>query len=370
MTPSHGHQSRRHFLRSAAALALVGVTSMSAGSRPLRANPSTACGIGTVVPIGTDPRIELMSVVQLLADYFLVSQYDTAYKNEMRSRFARFAAHPVVDMFRRMAEERFNFSTVPDVILRYSPPPALEPRIVVPPHLVEAAGGENRLASFIAALRAFARESAFELFFRQHEPFYAALAERAGATAAPVTAALACYVGTAIENGRVILGPLLHDGGFAAFYDLPDGSTEAFALIGPTPPVDGLPSFGDAARMEELVAHEFGHLLVNPLTERHRELVYSHEAAFAPIAEAMRRNGYADWKASVDEHVIRAITSRLAAASRGEEAGAAAAADQVGRGYVYVPALIDRLKRYERDRSRYPRLEDYYPELLRAFVVK
>ena len=320
------------------------------------------------VYVGTDPRIELMTVVQVLAGYFLVTPYDTWYKQEVETHFRSHANHPAVTLFKKLSDQRFNFSTVPDVILRYSPPPALQPRMPIPSGLSQAAGGPEMLETFIEALRDFAIQSDFQSFYAQHQAFYSKLADRTRGPVSTVVDKLERYTGSPIRNGGVVLGPLLHDGGFAAFYDLPNGSSEAWALIGPNPPVEGMAQFGDAARLEDLVAHEFGHLIVNPLTEAHAGAVAASEALFEPVKEAMHRNGYATWKTTVDEHIIHAITSRLAAISRGEVAAQAAAADSVKRGFIYVPILVDRLKKYESQRERYPTLASFYPELLKAFA--
>lgn len=322
------------------------------------------------VYVGADPRIELMSVVQVLAGYFLVTPYDSRYKQEVEAHFGRHANHRAVTLFKELSEQRFNFSTVPDIILRYTPPPALQPRVPVPSELSEAAGGPEMLASFVNALRDFAVQSDFKRFYAEHELFYTALASRSHGSASAVVAALERYTGSPIRNGRVILAPLLHDGGFAAFYDMPEGSAEAWALIGPNPPLEGIPWFGDATRLEDLIGHEFGHLIVNTLTEAHADAVAASEASFPAVRDAMYRNGYSNWKTTVDEHIIHAITSRLAASSRGEAAAEAAVAESVKRGFLYVPALVARLKRYESQRERYPTLASFYPELLEAFAER
>lgn len=338
---------------------------LAACARPAQLPPTPAPPAQVAVIV--DSRIELMSAVQLLAGYFLVSPYDSAYEAEMRAHFAPHVRHPAVTLFRQMSKEGFAFSNVPDTLMRYTPPPALAPRIAVTERLTAAAGGQARLDAFMEALRDFARASDFALFFAAHRPFYEGLAERSRAAATAPVAALQAYTGMPVRGATVVLGPLLHDGGFAVFYDLPGGGSEAFALVGPTKPVEWTIHFGDAERLEDLVAHEFGHLIVNPLGDAHAAAIEARAAAFPPIAEAMRRNGYSNWKTSVDEHVIRAVTARIAARARGEEAGAAAVAEEVERGFVHVPALAERLKRYEARRGNYPTLADFSPELLAAF---
>jgi hypothetical protein len=81
----------------------------------------------------------------------------------------------------------------------------------------------------------------------------------------------------------------------------------------------------------------------------------------------MRREGYSSWDQVINESIIRAITSRLTAADRGEEAANAEVAEEVKRGFVYVPALVDELRRYEKSRDTNASIKDFYPSLLDVF---
>ncbi len=65
---------------------------------------------------------------------------------------------------------------------------------------------------------------------------------------------------------------------------------------------------------------------------------------------------------------MRAVTVRFATRVQGEEAGRAALEEELGRGFVHVPALLEGLMRYESDRQRCPRLADFLPELLLPLV--
>lgn len=321
------------------------------------------------VAVGSDPRIELLSVIQLLSRYFLVTGHDIAYKAEVQTRFGPFADHRAVTLFREMARGDFRFNSVPDAIMRFGNPPALAQRLPPTPELAEAAGGEARLQEWVAALRDFAQASRFNDFYREHQPYYQQLAAAARPSVQPVVRDLNAYTGMPLSNATVVLGPLLHDGGFAAHYEFPDGRREAYAFVGPVAASAGIPDFGSAERMESLVAHEFAHLVINPTTERLAPEVNRYSHRLPAMAEAMRRRGYGGWNSVVNEHIIRAITVRLAALSRGEAAGQQALRQEVEWGFAYVPALVERLKVYEANRARYRTIADFYPELLTAFAA-
>jgi hypothetical protein len=319
--------------------------------------------------VEVDSRIELISVVQLLSGYFLVSGLDLAYKREAQAYFAPFKSHPAVQKFKEMSKGDFSFSRVPDSLMRFTRPPALEARGVIPKTIEDSAKDQAELAAFIPLLRDFVQTSNFSRFYDQHQPLYAELSQAALPSVSKVLSNLERYTGSKIHDAKVVLGPLLHDGGFAASYETPGGESEAFAFIGPTSTVNGLPSFGDQARMDDLVGHEFAHVIINPITEKNRAEVDRYEYQFAAIAPAMKKRGYGGkWDVVVSEHVIRAITARLALQNRGQEAQQKVIDQELKWGFAFVPALTERLEYYERNRARYPTISDFYPELLKAFA--
>jgi hypothetical protein len=321
------------------------------------------------VRVVVNPRIELMSVVQLLSGYALVTRYESPYTGDAQRHFAPFSAHPAAIMFREMSEAGFAFSHVPTAMLSLTEPPALEPRVYFEPLMLQAAGGEEQLLIFAEALRDFVKQSRFLAFFDAHRDTYAAMAEHSWPAVQQARAVLEEYTGTPLQNSTVVLGPLLHDGGFAARYRPESGPAEAYAFIGPSRGVSNdLPEFGGSARLLQQVGHEFAHLVVDPVTSVHDPLVQRHSSLYDPIADVMRRNAYPRWETVVNEHIIRAITTRLAFRERGEEAGRQELTRELQRGYVHLPALLGRLEEYEQNRGQYPTIEEFYARPFSVFT--
>ena len=345
-----------------AALSLLAVASQACA--PLEEPRSAPVSQATVT---VDQRIELMGVIQLLSGYFLVSYLDSGYKRDAASFFATCSDHAAVKKFSALSASGFDFNNVPEAFISLSAPPELQPRFPLGDSVIASAGGEENLAGFWASARDFAQECRFEEFYASHQPEYERMVAQSRPTVVASTRSLVAYLGTPLGSTQVILGPLLHDGGFASRVDGNRGQAAAFAFIGPNALTAGSVDFGDAARLQPLVAHEFAHTVINPLTARHSSQVAATEGNFGPLREAMRREGYGSWDQVINESIIRAITSRLTAADRGEEAANAEVAEEVKRGFVYVPALVDRLRRYEKNRDAIARIADFYPELLGVF---
>jgi hypothetical protein len=270
-----------------------------------------------------------------------------------------------------MWKKEFHFSEVPTAIYAFTPPPGLLPRRGLSEATLKAAGGEAKLLELIAAMREFQQVSDFDSFFASQQPLYASLLRQTRPAVGRATHRLQEYLGMPLANTTVVLGPLLHVGGFAATYDTDGRSApEVVAFVGPDDVVGGAPSFGSEERIGELVSHEFAHAVINPLAERHREMIAQSSHLHAPVAGKMLENGYGKWDQAVYEHIIRAITARMTARDKGEETGRKAVAEELGRGFVHVPALVESLKVYEASRIKYPTIAAYFPQLLSVFSAR
>ena len=329
-------------------------------------NPPSTPSLQTRVVV--DERIELMSVIQLLSGYQLTSNLASDYKKEAGRYFSVCSNHAAVTEFANLSAGEFNFSVVPDAFIALSQPPALIQRFPAKDEVVEAAGGSANYEQFINLVRNFAAECDFAGFHAAHRGYYHDLESAARPAINASTNSLVTYLGMPLGSTEVVLGPLLHDGGFATRYVDENGDALAFAFIGPVGMVDGRATFGSADRLQPLVAHEFAHTVVNPLTSRYAATVSASEQSFALLVDGMRLEGYASWEQVVNENIIRAITARLTALDRGDAAGRAEVADDVRRGFAYVPALVASLEKYESDRITYSTLAEFYPDLLRVFV--
>lgn len=337
----------------------------------LQAAPDAPPGAGTMerarVVAAVDPRIELLATVQLLAGYErtgLLTRHAVAYKSEVREWFEPFREHAAARLFAELWPTGFAFDTPVAVVLHLGPPPELAPRAEIGADLVARAGSPERLARFLDALRTFAQDTEFATFFAEQEAHFAALEADARARLAGVDAGLLeDYYGERRSAYRIVLAPLFHEGGFGPSVTLPDGGIEIYSVVGPSGAPDGRADFGTAEDFRYLVWHEFAHSFVNPLIAAEATRVAATETLYSELAERMRAQGYGTWLNVLQEHVVRAVTVRLAYRVQSPEAGRTALAEELGRGFEHVPALAHALERYEAERARYPSLAAFVLEL-------
>ena len=165
---------------------------------------------------------------------------------------------------------------------------------------------------------------------------------------------------------NIILAPLF-TGGFGPRIERSSGKYDIYNILGPTNIKAGLPSFGSEQSFRHIAWHEFSHSFVNPTTAKFSRDIDQYEALYEPISIRMKGQAYRDWQTCVNEHIVRAVTTRLAYRELGSDAGGRALRGEKERGFAYVQALCESLVDYEKHRDTYPTFVDFYPELINVF---
>jgi hypothetical protein len=317
-----------------------------------------------------DPRIELMAVTQVLADYGwtgLLARQDTPYRREVDAWFAPFKQHAAVKRFAELARAGYTFDGPARTMICLSAPPELKLELHPEECGAQRAGGEASLEAWLEQLRDFARASDFGGFFRAHAGLYALMEEATRKKLVRDYAAdLEAYHGIRQASYTIIPTPLLV-GNYGLRRARPDGRFDIFGILGASGTSDGVAQFGSVETLRALVWHEFGHSFVNPEVERLSAMVEKSKKLMDPIAAKMRASAYQQWRTVAIEHVDRAVAVRLAFRELGEDAGEQALANERASSFAYVGALADRLKEYEQHRDRYPTFRDFAPRLIAVF---
>ena len=322
--------------------------------------------------IFVDPRIELLAVVQSLGDYGerlgLINTMASSYKKDVEDHFAPFKDHPAIGLFSEMSKVGFSYDAPPATMIHLSNPPELKKTRPISKETIRRAGGEEKLDAFLVQLRDFAVLSNFMEFFSGHQDEFQELAETAMAHFGGINPvkSLEEYYGVKQKSYNIVLAPLFR-GNYGPRLEHEDGRFDVFNIVSPIRLYDGTPHFGAADYFEFLAWHEFSHSFINPLTEKNRDEVMKYSSLYAPIAEKMTSQAYGNWITTVNEHIVRAVTTRLNAHSKGAEYGERVLEAERSRGFFYVPDLCAKLEEYEANRKKYPVLADFYPLLIDVF---
>jgi Domain of unknown function (DUF4932) len=270
----------------------------------------------------------------------------------------------------------FRFGHPPSVMLHLSNPPLLEEKIPVDDFLIRMAGSRAKLDEFVQAMRTFAADAEFMDFYVGHESAYAQLAAGYRKNMEwDYVKDLEVYYGYRQEAYHLILAPLFHPGGFGPRIKTPEGSYQAYAIVGPKGVAEDQPDFGAGDSMRRLCWHEFSHSFVNHLTDMHldrlRGPVGTLESRKLPAQVIEQIKTFGLWDVHLadqaSEYVVRAATTRLSAIKLGREKADRALEMEKNQGFPHLEAICACLEQYEKLREKYPSLKDYFPQIAAAF---
>lgn len=325
----------------------------------------------TRLNIDVDSRIELVITVKLLCNYEGLTRYDVAYSQSMRDYFSPFKTHEAVKLFKKVTEHGTYSDAYLGPVLSLSKPPELTPLFPYEnyEYYIRAFQDETRFRTFYELLSDFAIHSDFDTFFKSQTAYYQSLIDTVFETLGSenLIDVLEQYYGMRHRDYNLVLSPLFQHGGIGPRVRNPDSRLSIFSVIGPVGSVDGIPVFGTGDELLELIWHEFGHSFVNPVTERHRSAIGKYASLLDPILEKMvKTGGYGDWEICLNEHLIRAITSRLFHREWGPKHGDRLLVRDIEKGFRYLPALLRALEDFEQHHIQNQTFGDYYPALLKA----
>ena len=323
--------------------------------------------------VSVDPRMELLSAIQLISNYDknfnLITEYSFLYKYNMNQYFEPYKEHKAVALLNEMSSKGYAYDAPPTTMLYVAPTEELELVNKVPKDLEMRAGGSKQLQDFYEALSDFMKISKFRAFYESNMPLYQKCVDDTVKVleGEDYIADIENYYGIKQNTYNIILTPLFHEGGFGPRVLNENGGYDIYNIMGPVGMEDIMPVFSSKEELRYLIWHEFGHSFVNPVTNKNLKRVNKYKALMEPIQEAMTNQAYPDWPTCVNEHIVRANTARLTKTELGEEAYKQIIKREKGRGFIYIEALANKMEEYELNREKYKDFEAFYPEILKVF---
>ena len=314
--------------------------------------------------ISIDPRMEILSTVQVLSNYPMIKR-DLPYSKDIVNSFESFSSHEAVTMNNTLLQSGFTYHVPVTFMLHLSQLPKLEPKIAYTEEAMKRSGGNDNLEQYRKAIKQFAEKTDFEAFWNSKVLFYNQILDLTIAEINDIdlTKVLEGYFNEAFDSYNITISPLFI-GGYGVNITDADGKVAIYGCLTTTNTKDGIP-FLNRDYLLEFVWHEFGHSFVNPLTNKYSDRVKSLNMLFEPIKEFMSHSAYGGWESCVNEHVIRAVGVRLLELNLGAQQAKASLEKELQQRFIYIEPLIEKLKYFEiqRDNNKMT-FSEYYPELL------
>lgn len=321
------------------------------------------------VRITVDPRTELLSIVQYLSQYRdpnepLIAREQFRYRADVDAHFARFAEHPAVRMMTRLSKEGCSFSWPAVLVLRSDQNLRLRNDLKPTRYLDLACGSDRQLQDLTDELRSFSEQTRFAAFFKAERAFYSELEKELAANLdRDYVRELENFYGVRYSGYDIILVPLYGPVGYGPVLETTRGEKHIYAILGTHSVREGRPRFADKAYLADMQRHEFSHSFVNPLTARFSEEAKKSSSLLRRMTLAQKNGVCGEWEECLNESVVRAVTTHLAFA-QSQQAGEDALKEELSRGAVLTPLLLELLREYSNQRAEYPDFTSYYPVLL------
>lgn len=319
----------------------------------------------------TDNRVELLSIVFRLAGNreYNMSQFKL-YTDKIDSYFAPYKEHELIEFAQGLRQERgVSYDAVMSMAIHLDND--LNPLIEFTDKIPESRWGKDNAYKFVELLKKFYKDADCEKFFKENEAMYAEASRRF----LPVYEDLdlswyKTFYGKEADEKFIIINALATGGGnYGAAITPPGGKREVYAIMGAwSMDSIGMVVYGKNGYFSTLI-HEFNHSFVNHLIDKNDSaLKDSGEKIFGKVKEKMASQAYGNWKTVMYEALVRAAVIKYMKDHNFDQVDIAReTGQQLSRGFIWIRELVEELEKYDKNRSKYPTLESYMPNIVAAY---
>ena len=319
---------------------------------------------------GVDPRVELMSILFRLAGNNEYHQCRApAYDKAIESYFASYRYHGAAQLARNLGA---GFAGPMKLAVHVADVDSLGERVPFDRsgfHLYES-WDADKARRFLGAARRFVADTNFHGFLNSQKALYDATNARLQAFI-PDQADLgwfARFFGPQ-PTARLMIVPGLANGAasYAARVVDAGGAQEIYAIPGVSKvDAEGIPVFDADWRITMVI--EFVHVYASPAATKLATL--AEKAArqmYEPVAEAMQRQSYGNWKSMLEASLARAAAIEYVMEHDGPDAARKVLRRENTRSFFWMAGLVDVLESYRQGREQYPTFESFMPRVAEFF---
>nr|AIA99601.1 hypothetical protein [uncultured bacterium contig00103(2014)] len=319
----------------------------------------------------TDNRVELLSIVfRLAGNQEYNNSYFKLYTDKIDSCFAPYKEHELIKFAQELRQERgVSYDAVMKMAVHLDND--LNPIVEFTDKIPEQRWGKDNAYKFVELLKKFYKDAACEKFFKENETIYAEASRRF----LPVYEELdlswyKTFYGKEADEKFIIINALTTGGGnYGVSVTSPDGKREVYAIMGAwSTDSTGMVVYGKDGYFPTLL-HEFNHSFVNHLIDKNESALKENgEKIFEKVKDKMSSQAYGNWKTMMYEALVRAAVIKYMKDHDFDQVTIAReTGQQLMRGFIWIRELVDELEKYDKNRSTYPTLESYMPNIVAAY---
>ncbi|MDH6356139.1 hypothetical protein M2132_002502, partial [Dysgonomonas sp. PH5-45] len=325
-----------------------------------------------VVKPKVDERMELLSTVFRLAG---ASEYVAndlkQYTEQVDNYFSPHRNHPIIAYAQ---EIRKNHGIGYDAVMSFAQQIEIDGTISFIENRVdgslESRWTDESADTFLKLLNDFYKESRFHDFFVSNKGLY----EKAENNFSLILNAIDFswfenfYGVKRPESYKLVISMLNGGSNYGGTVNKKDGSGNIYAVIGSwsTDSV-GTPVY--SPRITSIIIHEYNHSYCNPLIAKYYDdMADNAETAFSLVKGVMQRQAYGNSQTMLCETLVRAseIMYQLKDSNNVTLKNRLCTAE-IAKGFLWTGQIVDLLYEYKNERSTYPTLDDFMPQIVSLF---
>lgn len=322
-----------------------------------------------------DNRVELLSIIARLAGYQEYNSDDNKiYVQEIHQYFDKFKEHPLIKFMKEIrSTNSIGYDAVMAMAIHLEQPPKLKPIVSFTKTIPDKRWGPDTAAKFVVLLQQFYKDADCTTFFKNHENNYKTAAQQFTKVFEQLDIDWYYkYYGKAPkEKFNVIIGLGNGDGNYGSKIVFPDKRESIYAIMGSWKfDSTGTPEYKPDNYLPTLI-HEFNHSFINYLTDLNEKKLQSPgQLIYDSVSTEMQRQAYGEWRTMISESMVRASVVRyLMKHNTDPKVADKELQIQLQRGFYWLKGLVDVLGTYENERTKYPTLESFMPEIISFYNI-
>jgi len=315
-----------------------------------------------------DPRIELYNIIAMQAGHPGITASNIKYKQDCLEYFSKYKNLEAPSLLYETIQKGWSIDDPMSFLLYLDNNFNLKKGLNS--ETIKRGGGIEQISKLAKSFKEFAEKSKFSTFFNEiQKDCYSQILANIKYNFKDFLGLeyLENYYGEKNNSYNLILNINGGYGNFGINVSTKEG-TDLYAIVATNTQTGGLPTYYPTISITDLLLHEFGHGFVNPKIDKYEKELSKNENLLEPIAESMQQQAYWHWQVTVNEHIVRAIVTRISEQIYGKQL-----VDNtyyklmIAQRFIYADAIIEKLKVYENNRSLYKNFNDFVPELIKVF---
>ena len=319
-----------------------------------------------------DKRVELLSLAFRLAGS---SEYSSekfeVYTNRIYQHYNKYKNHELIEFIRYLRKENgVSYDAVMDMAIHLDS--NYTNLIEFSEQIPDKRWGKNNAYKFTTLLQKFNKDSKSELFFESNQKLYDSVLKRFQPIYEKIDLRwyLNFYGKEPVEKFKIVIGLGNGGGNYGPDIEYPDGKKEIYAIMG-TWKIDslGMPIFPIENYLPTIL-HEFNHSFINHLIEKKANSFEKNgEILYESVKDVMKSQAYGNWITMINESLVRAAVIKYMQDHDFEEKEIIKKINsQKSKGFYWINDLVFELSKYDKNRDKYAALEDFIPNIARAFA--